>query len=170
MPSPFRAPRRATAPAFVLALAVAAAALAGCAAQEPAATGPPAIELGASCANCGMRVQDLAFASERRLDGQWLAYDSIECLIADQGKRPGGEAYLPDHGTQALHAAAEMWVVRGNIASPMGGGYAAFADRAAADSTAAAAEGSVDRLEAFAAGAGGDPAGDGHDHGDGGGH
>jgi nitrous oxide reductase accessory protein NosL len=167
MPSPFRARRLrslALVPATALALA-----LGGCTAQEPVASGPPAIEIGASCAHCGMRVQDLAFASERRLDGEWLAYDSIECLIADQAKRPGGEAYLPDHGTQALHAAASMWVVRGNIASPMGGGYAAFADRAAADSAAAAAEGTVDRLEAFAAGAGGE-AGDGHDHGDGGGH
>jgi hypothetical protein len=99
-----------------------------------------------------MRVAELAFASERRLDGTWLPYESIECLIADAQKRPGGTAYLPDYDTKALHAAAELWVVKGNFPSPMGGGFAAFADRAAAESLAVATSGTVDRFEGFLAG------------------
>jgi nitrous oxide reductase accessory protein NosL len=132
-------------------VALAALAPVGCGGRS-ASGGPPAIPLGATCDQCGMRISDLAFASERLLDAKWLRYDSIECLIADRQKRPGGVAYLPDHDTQALHPASEMWVVKGSIASPMGGGYAAFAGRAAADSVAAATKGTVDRLDAFASG------------------
>uniref|UniRef100_A0A832I023 Nitrous oxide reductase accessory protein NosL n=1 Tax=Eiseniibacteriota bacterium TaxID=2212470 RepID=A0A832I023_UNCEI len=130
-----------------------AALLAGCGGARSAG-GPPPIEIGARCSNCGMRIEDLAFASERQLGGAWLPYESIECLIADMGKRPGGTAYVPDHDTKTLHAATDMWIVKGNFPSPMGGGFAAFADRAAADTLAAATEGTVDRLEAFLAGGG----------------
>ena len=127
-------------PALPLALTLAL----GCA---PAASGPPAIKVGSSCAACGMDIQDLRFAAERKAEGKWLVYDSIECLIRDG---MAGEMWLPDYHTKSLHPAADVWVVKGNIASPMGGGFASFAARPSADSTAAQTQGRVDRLSAFA--------------------
>ena len=119
--------------------------LAGCA---PAA-GPPAIVAGAACATCGMEVRDLRFACERSDGERWRVYDSIECLIADAGAGTGGPAFLADYDRQALHRADSLWVVKGEFASPMGGGYAAFLDLAAADSIATATRGRVDRGTAF---------------------
>ena len=130
--------------AVVAALALS---VAGCA--RPA--GPPAIALGTPCAACGMDVLDLRFACERDAGNRWRVYDSIECLLRDTGAGPAGRAYLADYDRQALHAAESLWVVRGEFASPMGGGFAAFLDLAAADSIAAATRGRVDRLAAFMA-------------------
>lgn len=132
---------------FILVLAAFAA---GCGSTP--AGGPPPIALGTKCDNCGMRVQDLKFASEREVGKGWRKYESIECLIADLQKTPGGTVYLPDHDTQTLHPADSVWVVKGSFPTPMGGGYAAFLDRAAADTIAAHSEGRVDRFTAFAAG------------------
>ena len=125
---------------------------AGCA--RPA--GPPAISLGTPCAGCGMEVQDLRFACERQVNRGWRVYDSIECLVRDAAApAPGARtarptiAYLADYDHRTLHAAESLWVVRGEFASPMGGGFAAFLDLAAADSIAATTRGRVDRLSAF---------------------
>ena len=112
--------------------------------------GPPAIALGTPCAACGMEVRDLRFACERQAGKSWRVYDAIECLLRDAGPAPIANAWLADYDGTALHAADSLWVVRGAFASPMGGGYAAFLDRAAADSIAAATRGHVDRLGAFA--------------------
>ena len=138
--------------AVVAALALS---VAGCA--RPA--GPPAIALGTPCAACGMDVLDLRFACERDAGNRWRVYDSIECLIRDAAAAPAagaagprpGTTWLSDYDQQALHAAESLWVVRGEFASPMGGGFAAFLDLAAADSIAAATRGRVDRLAAFMA-------------------
>ena len=111
--------------------------------------GPPAIARGTPCAACGMEVQDLRFACERQVGAGWRAYDAIECLLRDGAAAAGGPAYLSDYDRQVLHPADSLWVVRGEFASPMGGGFAAFLDRAAADSIAAATRGRVDRLAAF---------------------
>ena len=126
---------------------------AGCAASG----GPPPIAIGTPCAACGMEVQDLRFACERESDGRWRVYDAIECLMRDAGTAapatpPGtGEPWIADYDTRTLHAADSIWVVRGAFASPMGGGLAAFRDRAAADSIAAMTSGRVDRLATFMA-------------------
>jgi nitrous oxide reductase accessory protein NosL len=123
-------------------------ALAGCGRNA----GPPPIARGAECAACGMRIEDLRFACERPAEGGWRAYDSIECLIRDaRGALEG--AVLADYDSESLHAADSLWVVRGDFPSPMGGGLAAFLDRAAADEIAARAAGRVDRLGAIAGGA-----------------
>ena len=120
--------------------------------------GPPPIAFGAPCVTCGMEIQDLRFACERMAGGGWRVYDAIECLMRDAGTAsaappPGtGNAWLADYDTQALHAADSLWVVRGAFPSPMGGGFAAFRDRAAADSVAAMTSGRVDRLAAFMSG------------------
>jgi hypothetical protein len=116
---------------------------------------PPPIAPGTPCAACGMEVQDLRFACEREIGGSWRVYDAIECLVRDAGAaaaRPAtGDTWLADYDTQRLHAADSVWVVRGDFPSPMGGGFAAFRERAAADSIAAMTSGRVDRLAAFLA-------------------
>lgn len=127
----------------------AALALTGCA----AAAYPPAIPPGSACAACGMAIEDLHFATEQRTGGAWRVYDSIECLLREPGA--AGEAFLSDYDTSTLHAADSMWVVRGRLASPMGGGLAAFRTRAQADEVAEATSGVVflwDSLRADAAG------------------
>lgn len=113
---------------------------------------PPAIAIGTECARCGMEVQDRRFACERRGREGWRVYDAIECLLADPGFEHAETAWVPDYDQQSLHRADSLWVVRGEFASPMGGGYAAFLARAAADSVARATRGHVDHLAAFASG------------------
>jgi hypothetical protein len=109
-----------------------------------------------------MEVRDLRFACERDAGKRWRVYDSIECLIRDAAAAPAAPVagaigprpdavWLSDYDHQALHASDSLWVVRGEFASPMGGGFAAFLDLAAADSIAAATRGRVDRLAAFMA-------------------
>jgi len=153
---------------LVAALAVMAALAAGCA-RTP---GVPAIRTGAACAGCGMEVHDLRFACERESAGSWRVYDAIECLIRDAGPTAGGgaggdtaataavaqSAWLADYDRQTLHRADSLWVVRGEFPSPMGGGFAAFLAREAADSVAAVTRGRVERLATWlAAPTGGTP-------------
>jgi nitrous oxide reductase accessory protein NosL len=110
---------------------------------------PPRIRTGDPCAACGMTIADLRFACERKAGKTWRAFDSIECLL-----REGVDAaYLADYDTRALHAGDSLWVVRGAFPSPMGGGYAAFLDRDAADDVAMRTHGRVARLAAFASSA-----------------
>lgn len=125
---------------------------------------PPAIRIGTACAGCGMEVQDLRFACERRRATTWRVYDAIECLVRDASAAPGdkpsgtgggpeaaGSAWLADYDRQTLHPADSLWVVRGSFPSPMGGGFAAFLARTAADSIAAATQGRVERLAVWLA-------------------
>ena len=135
-------------------LALALALLAG-GCSRPA--GPAPIALGTACATCGMEVQDLKFACERAAAGSWRVYDSIECLLSDPEVRSAEGVFLADYDRRALHRADSLWVVRGEFASPMGGGLAAFLDLPAADSIAAATRGRVDRLTAFFAAARSEP-------------
>lgn len=144
-----REPRRCRASSLIAALLMGA----GCAGPG----GPPAIADGAPCATCGMEARDLRFACERRVGGTWRVYDAVECLMRDA--RAGGaaspgtrDAWLADYDTRALHPADSVWVVRGAFASPMGGGFAAFRGRAAADSVADETRGRVARLAAFMSG------------------
>jgi len=127
-------------------LALLAPAAAGCAASAR----PSRVALGSPCAFCGMGIEDRRFACQRASRGRWRPYDSIECLMRDAARAPGGAIYLADYDQAALHAAESLWVVRGEFPSPMGGGLAAFLDRAAAERVAAATRGRVDRLAAFA--------------------
>jgi nitrous oxide reductase accessory protein NosL len=111
---------------------------------------PPPVARGTPCVACGMSVQDLRFACQRRVGRAWRVYDAIECLLRDaQGDGAIASAWLADYDRQTLHEADSMWVVRGEFPSPMGGGLAAFRTRAAAESVAAATRGRVDRLGAF---------------------
>jgi nitrous oxide reductase accessory protein NosL len=128
-----------------LVLAVAAA---GCGARGD---GPPPIRSGAACARCGMSIEDLKFAATRRIETKWRAYDSIECLIGDRARVEGGPAWLTDYESKTLLPEAAAWVLHGDFPSPMGGGLAAFADRATAESLAVATHGAVARLADVAA-------------------
>ena len=109
--------------------------------------GPRPIAMGTPCSACGMTVQDLKFACERRSDRAWRVYDSIECLLSEGS---AGRIYLADYDAGTLHAADSMWVVHGEFPSPMGGGYVAFLDRGAANEIAGSTQGQVNRLEHFA--------------------
>ena len=117
---------------------------AGCAGSDR----PRPIPLGSECAQCGMAIQDLHFACEDRRDGRYRYYDSIECLL--RAGPVAGRAWLADYDSKVLHDADSMWVVRASIPSPMGGGFAAFRERPAADGIARDREGRVARLAAFA--------------------
>ena len=130
----------------MLAASVMLAATAGC---SPAG-GPPAIHAGSPCASCGMAIQDRHFACARGEGRRARRYDAIECLLRDSAAT--GRTWLADYDRSTLHAAESLWVVHGRITSPMGGGFAAFADRAAAEAVAAERSGRVGRLEQFAAG------------------
>jgi len=125
------------------ALAAALLLVAGCASSP----GPPPIATGAACVTCGMSIADPRYAGERRDGDGWRVYDAIECLLRDAPSDAG--VWLTDYDTRALHAADSIWVVRGAIPSPMGGGYAAFLDRAAAEDVAETTHGRVDRFAAF---------------------
>jgi len=95
-----------------------------------------------------MSVEDRRFACERADARGYRVYDSIECLLRDAPGRSGA-MWLADYDRATLHAADSLWVVRGEFPSPMGGGFAAFLERAAAERVAAATRGRVDRLAAF---------------------
>ena len=60
-----------------------------------------------------------------------------------------GPAWLSDYDQSTLHAADSMWVVRGRLESPMGGGFAAFLDSAAAAAVAVERSGRTGRLTDF---------------------
>lgn len=121
-------------------------ALAGC---VPAARGPRPIETGAPCAVCGMRIEDLRYACEDERQGGYRTYDSIECLL--RAEPSATRVWLADFDTRTLHSAESTWVVEADIPSPMGGGYAAFLDRTAAEEIAVSRRGRVARLSTFAA-------------------
>ncbi len=123
---------------WVTALILAAAA-AGCAGGP----GPHPIPLGASCATCGMEIQDLHFACERVAGAEARFYDSIECLLKDTNARRDAAAYLPDYDRKTLHGADSLWIVKGRFPTPMDGGLAAFSSRPAADQIASQTQGLV---------------------------
>jgi len=108
------------------------------------AGGPPNIADGTPCTHCSMAIAERRFACARQTGKRVQAYDAIECLLAEDGA--GAREWLSDYDTRTLHPADSMWVVRGSFPSPMGGGYAAFLDRRAADDVAAHTNGSVARF------------------------
>jgi nitrous oxide reductase accessory protein NosL len=118
-------------------------ALAGCAKRS----GPPPIAVGTPCADCGMSIEDLRYACETERGDTVRAYDSIECLLREPPLP--ARAWLTDYDSRTLHAADSVWVVKAEIPSPMGGGYAAFMGRGAADEIAASRNGQVGRLGDF---------------------
>ena len=120
----------------------------GCAPTE----GPPPIAAGSACATCGMSTGSTGrFACERRVGTTWRVYDSIECLASDAGDTLATTIWLPDYDQRALHRADSLWIVKGTLATPMGGGLVAFMDRAAAEAVASSSQGRVGRWREIAA-------------------
>lgn len=123
-----------------------------------ATDGPPSLTMGQDrCAACSMAVSDPAFAAAARLaDGTVLAYDAPECLVRDLRTRTGATApaaiWLADLPSATLRPADTMTLVLADFPSPMGGGYAAFADAALAATEANARHGVAAPLAAFVAG------------------
>jgi hypothetical protein len=98
-----------------------------------------------------MEASSARFACERRADKAWRVYDSIECLMRDAGPAVASTVWLPDYDERALHRADSLWIVQGDLATPMGGGLVAFRSRATADSVAASSHGRVGAWADFAA-------------------
>ena len=111
------------------------AALLGSCAAPP---GPPPIQADAPCATCAMEASSPRFASERQVGGSWRIYDAIECLMRDAATASPTTIWLPDYDERRLHRADSLWIVQGDLATPMGGGLVAFRSRATADSIAVA--------------------------------
>jgi hypothetical protein len=112
--------------------------------------GPPPIAGGVECARCSMETSSRHFACEREVSGKWLVYDALECLARDAGREDPTAIWLPDYDEGALHRADSLWLVHGDLATPMGGGLVAFMSRAAADTIAASSHGVVGRWREIA--------------------
>ena len=114
-----------------------------------AADGPPEINFGRDiCIECGMVIDDPRFAATYRLfDGSEKKFDDLGGLIL-QGRELGelddAAVWVSDFDNEILIDAAGAWYVptRG-VASPMGHGILAFADRDRAHTTAEALGGEV---------------------------
>lgn len=123
--------------------------------------GAPRLALGTPCATCGMEVRDARYAGASVEGRSIRPYDSIECALRDLSTARSAAAappagtpvpdpmtrirslYLADYATGALHRSDSLWIVHADIASPMGGGLAAFLDRAEAARIAETREGRV---------------------------
>ena len=126
-------------------------ALAGSVACGVQADGPPDVHVDrTACAHCGMLVSERIFAAAYRAPGaEAQAFDDIQCLL-DAVRR---EAH-PDALRIWVHdAAAGDWIDGRHAAfvgspalrTPMGGGFIAYRDAAAARERAAKHQGSVVR-------------------------
>ncbi|HET9950900.1 MAG TPA: nitrous oxide reductase accessory protein NosL [Candidatus Eisenbacteria bacterium] len=119
----------------------------------------PATVDGGTCVSCGMEIRNPRYAAAWIVAGRVRPFDSIECALQNAGAEgragratPSGterSLYLSDFASGSLHRADSLWVVRAKIPSPMGGGFAAFLDRAEAERIAAAREGSVSTAAAL---------------------
>jgi hypothetical protein len=96
-----------------------------------------------------MEASNPRFAGERQVGESWRVYDSVECLMRDAGAASPATIWLPDYDERALHRADSLWIVKGDLATPMGGGLVAFRSRATADSIAPGAHGRVGRWHDF---------------------
>ena len=115
-------------------------AAAGC---GPRGDGPVPIHAGTPCARCGMEIRSLKFACERVEAGRARCYDALECLRAGERANPAGRAYVPDYDSERLLPLDSVWVAHGRFPTPMGGGFAAFATRDAAEQVARQTQGEV---------------------------
>jgi nitrous oxide reductase accessory protein NosL len=107
------------------------------------AGGPPIVELDRTvCAQCGMLVSDIRFAAAYRDAGaEAKVFDDIGCLrkSARGLGNPGATAFwfhdAVDHGW--IEGRGTVFVASTSLQTPMGGGYLAFRDAAAAGREAA---------------------------------
>ena len=126
-------------------LALLGCALLGCARVKPGDL--PRLRLGEdACARCGMIVSDERFAAGYvDADGKSIFYDDLGEFLAAAAERPDLKrvAFVHDAETGRWLPAREAVFVRIEaLPTPMGSGYAAFADQAEASRYAAARRGS----------------------------
>lgn len=111
----------------------------------------PRVALGtAICDACGMTLTDARFVAVVKDGDTERAYDSIECLVRvwrTSGEPVSDAIWLSDFDAKTLRRQSELTLVHADYPSPMGGGYAAFADRDRARAEAAARKGEFGTLE-----------------------
>jgi hypothetical protein len=109
------------------------------------ASAPPPIAADTPCSSCGMSASNPRFACERRDGRGWRVFDSIECMARENRGTDAASVWLPDYDQARLHRADSLWIVRGKLATPMGGGLVALLDRRAAEALAGSCDGRVAR-------------------------
>lgn len=132
---------------------VAALLLVACSSGDP--NDAPQVELGrAECVECRMNVEDARYmAAVRTADGATEAFDSVECVIKRLRRDASGTVWLTDFESPGTWVqATDATVVRAGFPSPMGGGYAAFANPERAQGIAAERGGVAGSLDAFVSG------------------
>ncbi len=122
------------------AIALAAAFLVAACAARP--VGPPEIVLDRSvCSHCGMLISERIYAAAlRTTDGGEQVFDDLGCLLAALRKPGSADARVWVHdatGAGWIDGPSALFVASPSLRTPMAGGIAAFADRAAAERLAA---------------------------------
>jgi copper chaperone NosL len=92
-----------------------------------------------ACARCGMLVSELGGAAAyRATTGKVRAYDDLACLLADREAGVGADVepaaiwVYDQRDGRPLRATEAAFVLSRHLRTPMGGGFAAFGDLAAA--------------------------------------
>ena len=112
---------------------------------------PPRIEVDrTACAHCGMLISEPMFAAAYRVpQGEARVFDDIACMLDAAGKEqnPGAlRFWFHDAATSRwIDGGAATFVSSASLKTPMGGGFIAYADEAAALRAASAHQGTVIR-------------------------
>lgn len=118
-----------------------------CAAETTA--GPPEVNYGRDiCIECGMIIDDPRFAATYRTDeGAVMKFDDLGGLILhsrETGELSRADVWVSDFDLETfIQADSAFYVPTVGVASPMGHGILAFADRARAEDMASKLEGQV---------------------------
>ena len=119
--------------------------IAGCGTRDP--RHPPVIRYGQeTCAWCRMLISEEPFAAALVLGDDVEKFDDLGCLVRAwvAHPRPQARVWVHDRGSLAwIDGRTAAYVVSPDRASPMGSGLSAFADAAAARTTAEHAGGRV---------------------------
>lgn len=134
--------------ALVTVLVVASRALLGGRDARAEAPRPPEIRYGRdACDRCNMIINDERFAAAYRSSaGEARRFDDLGEMVLElrSSGAPAAAAFVHDHRSRAwLPAERAHYVRSARIASPMGFGFAAFEDEAAARAYAAEQEGEI---------------------------
>jgi copper chaperone NosL len=135
--------------AAILALTLAAAI-----ACRAGADGPPRIDVDRTpCARCGMLISEPVYAAAYRApSGEARVFDDIACMLdaARREQDPGAlRFWFHDAATSAwIDGAAATFVSSASLNTPMGGGFVAYKNEAAAAAAAEKQKGTVIRTVA----------------------
>ena len=132
-----------------LALIILFGALGGGCGTAASADGPPEINYGRDiCIECGMIIDDPRFAAAYRLeDGTERSFDDLGGLIVygrESGEIASATVWVSDFEDEVMiEAASAFYVPTLGVASPMGHGILAFADKTRATAMADSLDGMV---------------------------